>query len=993
MTPSVVTLSIYLDNDQTVTFRLSDTEGNDYPLGSGTIELTVFSGASTIFSETLTPTVYDAYVALPWVVDKGLTRIFYSYYRDLAYRFDFNDGGTTRTFLTGPIKVMTHPFGGVGSTSVAVVVNDADLVVSAVIGDTQGDAAQTLADRVAAAASADEASGYADDASASATAAAASATAASDHADDADTARLAVEAALEVVNGPFVARDLANLEALSFPPEAKTIEVQRYADTSPRGRASYARVWEQPVGHEGWRRSADRYLPDGTTDATNGGYFILDEDEPDPTMFGASCNHREVVDAAITSGSSTITSATANFTFADVGRRIVVALAGPLSAGGAQRQPLRGTITAVTNSMTATVSTAAGATVSAAKCSIYTDDTAAIRRAATFAIKTGRTHSYGPRTYSWAGSGTAGITLEAGESLTIKGAHRDRSTLFFDAPATTGTFIEGRSTTATEDRAERVSITGMNFRGVHDYCAYESAVNPESDNPHILRFRSINELEFRANSVRFCRGFGFIARNCQRVTVKDNYWHVIANDCISVQQCDTGEISGNLIEYCDDDAIALHGQELYDADYATRGWICTNNIIVGSQGIKGDGLRTAIIANNKLLFCRSIGISVGTVTDTGADFNPTHGVLIVNNIIENHLVRGEMTDDYNAQGLAIRVQATAADNGSAAAIPWDNDSLTGAVVDLYDYADLAPAAGDPVPPVFDVTVRGNKVIRTAKAGTLYSDLGYGAYARLWDTTYDPVLTEAMLRIDGVQIRGDRLRYVDVSDNSFTGIANGVTFAFGADNDAPLVFSDVYIRRNRFVDLTEYGIGTNIYNGTDKFVVYVEDNLFDLDPGVKHPGRTSTGAWANDNDLVAININLATTRSFILNRNTFRNLSEATTGGMTSIAGAGNVFECDPTGTPSTNRGVRVLPSATDVWGYRIIDGNPNSETFGKLLNPCPLAAAAIPTSGTWVQGQMVRLTTPEVSADSVFWGGLRATTGPGNEIDTDWIPLYFARAA
>lgn len=201
MTPSVVTLSVYLDNDQTVTFRLSDTEGNDYPLGSATVDLIVYSGASAIYTETLTPTIYDTYVALPWLVDKRLTRKFYSYYRDLAYRFDIIDGDTTRTFLTGAIKVLTHPSGGVGSTSVAAVVNDADLIVSAMVGDTEGDAAQTLADRVAAAASATAAAASAAEAAEDA----AEVAAAADAVSLANTSKQAIPTFADIATSSFVA--------------------------------------------------------------------------------------------------------------------------------------------------------------------------------------------------------------------------------------------------------------------------------------------------------------------------------------------------------------------------------------------------------------------------------------------------------------------------------------------------------------------------------------------------------------------------------------------------------------------------------------------------------------------------------------------------------------------------------------------------------------------------------------------------------------------
>lgn len=77
---------------------------------------------------------------------------------------------------------------------------------------------------------------------------------------------------------------------------------------------------------------------------------------------------RSVTDAAITAASTTLTSATAAFTSADVGRTVSVLGAAPASG------PLYTTIASVTNSTTAVLSAAAFATVSAATLIIHNRD-------------------------------------------------------------------------------------------------------------------------------------------------------------------------------------------------------------------------------------------------------------------------------------------------------------------------------------------------------------------------------------------------------------------------------------------------------------------------------------------------------------------------------------------------------------------------------------------------------------------------------------------
>lgn len=120
--------------------------------------------------------------------------------------------------------------------------------------------------------------------------------------------------------------------------------------------------------------SAPLVIPSGVTLDCTGATLTL--------AAGSNCNmlnntavsttNRVVADAGITNGLTTLTSATANFTSADVGRTIVLPTAGPQSPWVA---PLVTNITAVTDSSHATVGTAAGVTVVNGTCSIYTRDT------------------------------------------------------------------------------------------------------------------------------------------------------------------------------------------------------------------------------------------------------------------------------------------------------------------------------------------------------------------------------------------------------------------------------------------------------------------------------------------------------------------------------------------------------------------------------------------------------------------------------------------
>ncbi len=104
-----------------------------------------------------------------------------------------------------------------------------------------------------------------------------------------------------------------------------------------------------------------------------------------PEAHGAMRDCNTVADAAITNGSSTLTSATANFASADVGKAIIVQGAGL----NAHANNLSTTITAFTNSTTVTLGTAASVTVTNARTTYGTDDTVAIQAAIDAAVAAG----------------------------------------------------------------------------------------------------------------------------------------------------------------------------------------------------------------------------------------------------------------------------------------------------------------------------------------------------------------------------------------------------------------------------------------------------------------------------------------------------------------------------------------------------------------------------------------------------------------------------
>lgn len=85
------------------------------------------------------------------------------------------------------------------------------------------------------------------------------------------------------VYGTYI--DVAAAEADSIPAGVMQLRTIFYDRTLPYGGAFYKRVASEP-SHEAKLHTTDRYLPNGSTDASNGGWWVLDGDHIDVNMLG-----------------------------------------------------------------------------------------------------------------------------------------------------------------------------------------------------------------------------------------------------------------------------------------------------------------------------------------------------------------------------------------------------------------------------------------------------------------------------------------------------------------------------------------------------------------------------------------------------------------------------------------------------------------------------------------------------------------------------------
>ncbi|WP_226576698.1 hypothetical protein [Acuticoccus sediminis] len=162
MLPASTAISVYRDNDQTITFRLSNLSREPYDLAGGTLRASVYSDERPVYRSTLEGEDYPEYAAYAWTIDRGTT-VNLAKLRNLAFRLDVIDiNGKVRTYVNGPFRIVSHPSAPVVADVYEIRVSDEEATVGIIVGNSSGDAVQARADRIAAQEAAVEAQAAAD---------------------------------------------------------------------------------------------------------------------------------------------------------------------------------------------------------------------------------------------------------------------------------------------------------------------------------------------------------------------------------------------------------------------------------------------------------------------------------------------------------------------------------------------------------------------------------------------------------------------------------------------------------------------------------------------------------------------------------------------------------------------------------------------------------------------------------------------------------------
>ncbi|MCX7382486.1 MAG: right-handed parallel beta-helix repeat-containing protein [Alphaproteobacteria bacterium] len=561
---------------------------------------------------------------------------------------------------------------------------------------------------------------------------------------------------------------------------------------------------------------------------------------------------------------------------------------------------------------------------------------------------------------------------------TIRGAGRHQTRITWPD---TGSFVLFVSASDGVTRCTDIAFTDLTVTGSWATNGNGSAY------PFIVSF--VDGLQFRNVCVEYSRIMSIVARNCTDVQVRECVVRYSGRDGINLAQCAALTIDGCTVEHCDDDGIAVHS-DAFDPWVARKNLVISNNRVFDCQGIKVLSPRGAAIIGNVVDCCRSQGISLVCQAANNSEIEGVSAAtttLVTGNIITNTINRLHV-DGLNQNAPGIAISGSSARVGILPVIPGEAHNATSAVVDPYPYfASNSQFTSLATPGSFGIIVADNFIGRTLPAcnGTVtyprtyakFSDYGFGPmFTR--NGWLDPSLAEADMRDTAVSISGGVVRDVLVSGNIIRGMTSGLTLG------KAIRLENIIFRNNQVVDCANYGV---LINTTGTLRAYIEENLFDLDPFLKHGNRGANGTWAVLGDPTGIKAQAGS--GVFVRRNVFRNLCRDSDQASDSAGGAwlfeGNILEADPvtTGFSTANKGVGLVRTAGGTQLAQA-DSNPGSATFGKLLTVPSLAGTAMPASGKWLGGHFVRNALPAVSGGLLTLGWTRLTTGSSNVLGTDW---------
>jgi hypothetical protein len=565
----------------------------------------------------------------------------------------------------------------------------------------------------------------------------------------------------------------------------------------------------------------------------------------------------------------------------------------------------------------------------------------------------------------------AGSILVMYSNTTIRG-NGDKSVIFFDdkdtVPRSGNDFLNCDNTT---------NIAFENFKITGTALVYLN----ETNHKQCLTGGGITGLRMTGVTVEKVRYMATAFSSVNGGQLVNNSFDYIVRDGLRCTSSNNIVVSNNIFRRVADDAVALHS--LDSSTTPGSGFVVTNNVFEGCQGIKVLGAKVLNIQGNVMRRCLRNPVLV-QIPGTGTEGNtPQFAINISDNTITD--TSGEYGTNY-----AIRVACSLArDDGGLSTQPGVNSAP-------YDYTYLNNLdSGTPVIiGQFGIRIANNIISRTLGAVTNYSDWGYGDMFDRITVGFisDPAITSSYFQLHGVNIVAPAAA-VQIAGNNisgcgtgFSGVLLGIT---GSTNIQD--YGSISILGNTLYDCPGSGVScVSLGSGAGAKQIIISDNTFDLDPFFRASTHNADNTWTSTTAVAGISV--SNTIGLVCGSNVFKNCGGTGIAGSITVEYSANVVYADFVGPGDNagNKGVRLLPSAA-IALIVPIDGDPASATFGHIINAVNTRSLSIPTTGRYLAGQRVWKDTPirEGGGGSQYTilGWLRVTTGTNHVLNTDWFEM------
>lgn len=517
-----------------------------------------------------------------------------------------------------------------------------------------------------------------------------------------------------------------------------------------------------------------------------------------------------------------------------------------------------------------------------------------------------------------------------------------------------------------------------------------SAFTEYGANPDIFYGENIS---LRNVTVRNMRTFGLGFSYCDDVLIDGCKYININRDGCYAWNTSHLKVTNSYFEGVNDDAISAHTDQAATAPLRASITI-TGNQFFRCQGVKVLGPKAVVITDNVMRQMMSYGINVGDASTQGDTV--AFSCLIRGNIVNDVFLRQE-DSPLNSDRYYMRIQGPKRNAGGGANFPGGNNTATGDIVDLFGtgvgnfYTTNTDNASVPGAGAFSYIITDNVLERTLPPATVIADWGYGNLEVGGSGTYADDIPESALNVIGIRVQGhltDAIFARNIVRTTGTRAVDFIDTTASAATITDLAFDNVVFDGNVFKDFSEAGMYWPTSGASEQRII-VRNNHFDGDPRQANANRhASNGSWQADSTPIALRMGNCSGKW--VTGNTFRNVCSVTQDGGTSASTYfANMQFCDPAavGFSTSNKGIGNPQRGTVRFMITVEDSDPSSATYGQVSNVMLNETTAVPSSGKYVLGHVVKNSSPSLAAGKVTFGWIRLTTSSNHVDGTDWTPL------